>query len=259
VVRERLELSRPVCRTGALPLGHPTKDPGSAGILACLPLRHTRASCWIRTSAADLQDRSHNQLDQRSSGSGETRTRGLRFRRATLLIHLSYGAVFKSADGRTRTRIDLFRRQAPGPFGHVRKLRSQGSNLESLGSKPSVLPVTPLRNVSGWGRIRTGYLWGFKPALFLMSFPTQSISDCGFRIAECRLAPRRNMVPRFNPQSEIRNPQSAWWRLWVSNPSIGFAGPACRQQHLVPIFKVGVPRVELGLSCSQGRRLPVKP
>src|SRR6478672_10612031 len=106
-----------------------------------------------------------------ASDSGETRTRGLRFRRATLWFHLSYGAVFNSADGRTRTRIDLFRRQAPAPFGHVRKLRSQGSNLDSLGSKPSVLPVTPLRNGGGWGRIRTGYLWSFTPALFLMSFP----------------------------------------------------------------------------------------
>ena len=70
--------------------------------------------------------------------------------------------------------MDLFRRQAPDPFGHVRKLRSQGSNLESLGSKPSVLPVTPLRNIGGWGRIRTGCLWWFRPALFLMSFPTRN-------------------------------------------------------------------------------------
>src|SRR4029077_4462473 len=45
--------------------------------------------------------------------SGETRTRDLRFRRATLWFHLSYGVIFNRADGRTRTRIDLFRRQAP--------------------------------------------------------------------------------------------------------------------------------------------------
>ena len=34
------------------------------------------------------------------------------------------------------------------------------------------MPVTPLRNDGGWGRIRTGCLWSFTPALFLMSFPT---------------------------------------------------------------------------------------
>jgi hypothetical protein len=112
----------------------------------------SRASCRIRTDAADLQDRSHNHLDQRS-----------KLRNS------------KNADGRTRTRIDSFRRRAPDPFGHIRKLRSQGSNLESLGSKPSVLPITPLRNVSGWGRIRTGCLWWFRPALFQMSFPTHCL------------------------------------------------------------------------------------
>jgi hypothetical protein len=34
MVTERIELSRPVCKTGALPLGHPTR-PGYAGILLC--------------------------------------------------------------------------------------------------------------------------------------------------------------------------------------------------------------------------------
>lgn len=56
-------------------------------------------------------------------------------------------------------------------YGPIQKLRSQGSNLESLGSKPSVLPITPLRN-GGWGRHRTDCLWSFTPALFQMSFPT---------------------------------------------------------------------------------------
>src|SRR5262249_50982055 len=51
------------------------------------------------------------------------------------------------------------------------ELRSQASNLESLGSKPSVLPITPLRN-GGWGESRTHCLWSFTPALFQMSFPT---------------------------------------------------------------------------------------
>ena len=113
----------------------------------------SRASCRIRTGAADLQDRSHNHLDQRS-----------KLRNS------------KNADGRTRTRIDSFRRRAPDPFGHIRKLRSQGSNLESLGSKPSVLPITPLRNVGGWGRIRTGCLWWFRPALFQNELPNLLLS-----------------------------------------------------------------------------------
>jgi hypothetical protein len=56
-------------------------------------------------------------------------------------------------------------------YGPIQKLRSQGSNLESLGPKPSVLPITPLRN-GGWGRHRTDCLWSFTPALFQMSFPT---------------------------------------------------------------------------------------
>lgn len=143
-----------------------------------------KASCWIRTSAAGLQDRSHNQLDQRS---------GL------------YGALFqRNADGRTRTRIDLFRRQAPDPFGHVRKLRSQGSNLESLGSKPSVLPVTPLRNVGGWGRIRTGCLWSFTPALFLMSFPTLIR---GSKIEDGRSSIGLGQSSILNPQSSIVSPE----------------------------------------------------
>ena len=126
-----------------------------------------------------------------------------------LLIQLSYGAVLVSADGRTRTRIDLFRRQAPDPFGHVRQLRSQGSNLESLGSKPSVLPVTPLRNVGGWGRIRTGCLWSFNPALFLMSFPTQSrrsrIENREWRVREA--ASILNLLSSiFNAPSSILEP-----------------------------------------------------
>ena len=79
----------------------------------------------------------------------------------------------KGADGRTRTCIDSFRRRAPDPFDHVRKLRSRESNPESLGSKPSVLPVTPLRNVGGWGRIRTGCLWWFRPALFQNELPNR--------------------------------------------------------------------------------------
>ncbi len=51
-----------------------------------------------------------------------------------------------------------------------------------------MLPVTPLRNGGGWGRIRTGCLWSFTPALFLMSFPTvireSKIEDRGLRIED---------------------------------------------------------------------------
>lgn len=123
------------------------------------------------------------------------RTRAPGERMNSLLRRSTCNRNSKSADGRTRTRIDLFRRQAPDPFGHVRKLRSQGSNLDSLGSKPSVLPITPLRNVGGWGRIRTGCLWSFNPALFLMSFPTV--------IRGSRIEDRRSRSSIFYPRSSI--------------------------------------------------------
>ena len=97
-------------------------------------------------------------------------------------------------------------------YGPIQKLRSQGSNLESLGSKPSVLPITPLRN-GGWGRHRTDCLWSFTPALFQMSFPTvpreSRIDDRGSRI---RAATKVCLSSICYPRSSIFHPLSSIYR-----------------------------------------------
>ena len=50
----------------------------------------------------------------------------------------------------------------------------------------------------GWGRIRTGCLWGFNPALFLMSFPTGSPGNSNFEFP-FSWSPRRDSNSRLHP------------------------------------------------------------
>ena len=52
---------------------------------------------------------------------------------------------------------------------------------------------------------------------------------------------------------------SVRWRLWVSNPSIGFAGPACRRQHLVPKSQSGSRGSNSDSPAPKAVRLPNKP
>ena len=72
--------------------------------------------------------------------------------------------------GRIRTRDFLLNRQAPYQLSYARR------NFEFRIS---------LRIPRVLGPDSTGCLWGFNPALFLMSFPTERlrIAECGFRIA----------------------------------------------------------------------------
>ena len=71
---------------------------------------------------------------------------------------------------------------------------------------------------SGWGRIRTGCLWGFNPALFLMSFPTRRlrIAECGFRIPPLcgdRQAASVFHIPQFRTSHfALRILPSGGWR-----------------------------------------------